>query len=65
MTAYKDRTMSKKKASGIKFGDPRIFFESTTTQPFAGANGINYGTGAVVRGAAVGARHRFAACFAD
>jgi hypothetical protein len=36
----------------IKFGDPRIFFESTTTAPFDGPSGIHYDAGAIVRGSA-------------
>lgn len=40
------------KNKSVKFGDPRIFFESTTTEPFDGPNGIHYDAGAVVRGSA-------------
>lgn len=36
----------------IKFGDPRVFFESTTTEPFDGPSGIHYDAGAIVRGSA-------------
>lgn len=38
------------KYKSIKYGDPRIFFESKTSQPFNGPNGIHYDTGAIVRG---------------
>lgn len=41
-----------KKAKSIKYGDPRIFFESTTTKPFKSPTGIEYGVGTVVRGSA-------------
>lgn len=44
--------MPKKSRSGIRFGDPRIFFESKTTKPFDDPSGIHYDTGAVIRGAA-------------
>lgn len=44
--------MTKKKPTRIKYGDPRVFFESTTTKPFIGPNGIKHDTGAVVRGSA-------------
>lgn len=36
----------------VKFGDPRIFFESTTTKPFVSPLGIEHDAGAVVRGSA-------------
>lgn len=41
-----------KKAGRIKYGDPRVFYESTTTKPFKSPNGIEYGEGTVVRGSA-------------
>lgn len=41
------------KNSGIKFGDPRIFFESTTTAPFVSPAGVYHDAGAVVRGSAI------------
>lgn len=44
--------MSQQKSRSIKFGDPRIFFESTTTEPFVGPSGITHDAGAVVRGSA-------------
>lgn len=44
--------MSKSTHRSIKFGDPRVFFESTTTKPFNSPNGIEYPTGTVVRGSA-------------
>lgn len=43
---------SKKTHRSIKFGDPRVFFESTTTKPFKGPNGIEHPVGSVVRGSA-------------
>lgn len=43
--------MSKKNKS-IKYGDPRVFFESTTTEPFKSPSGIEYDIGTVVRGSA-------------
>jgi hypothetical protein len=45
--ASKDR-----KYRSIKYGDPRVFFESTTTKPFKGPNGIERPVGSVVRGSA-------------
>jgi hypothetical protein len=44
--------MSRKKQLGIRYGDPRVFFESKTTQPFKSPTGIEYDTGTVVRGSA-------------
>lgn len=45
--------MSKSTHRSIKFGDPRVFFESTTTKPFNGPNGVEYPTGTVVIGSAL------------
>jgi hypothetical protein len=36
----------------VRYGDPRVFFESTTTKPFVGPAGIKHDAGAVVRGSA-------------
>ncbi len=44
--------MNKKKHTGIRFGDPRILFETTTTKPFTHPEGIHYDKGAIVRGTA-------------
>lgn len=41
-----------KKSRAIKYGDPRVFFESKTTKPFVGPAGIKHDVGAVVRGSA-------------
>ncbi len=41
-----------RKYRSIKYGDPRVFFESTTTKPFKGPNGIEHPVGSVVRGSA-------------
>lgn len=40
------------KNKSVQFGDPRVFFESTTTKPFITPLGIKYEAGAVVRGSA-------------
>lgn len=44
-------TSSARKKS-VRFGDPRVFFESTTTEPFVSPLGIKHKAGAVVRGSA-------------
>jgi hypothetical protein len=41
-----------RKHRSIKYGDPRVFFESTTIKPFKGPNGIEHPVGSVVRGSA-------------
>ena len=41
-----------RKYRSIKYGDPRVFFESTTTEPFKSPNGIEHPVGSVVRGSA-------------
>ena len=37
----------------VRFGDPRVFFESTITKPFVGPLGIKHDAGAIVRGSAL------------
>lgn len=44
--------MPSKNRKSIRYGDPRIFYESTTTKPFKSPQGIEYKTGTVVRGSA-------------
>lgn len=44
--------MSRSKAKSIKFGDSRVFFESTITETFNSPAGITYEPGSVVRGSA-------------
>ena len=47
MSRKKKKTNTRK---AIKKGDPRIFFESTTSKPFVSPIGIEYKAGTLVRG---------------